>query len=216
VRHIRNIVKYQKIRGHNRRQKQIKRWVDSDSNLHLDRLEKYKYWKSDVFVHPWCDISIINSQFPEPKRKTRNQILLSLERIYDSWKSELDKLNKSYYLKIWIYESRISKSQVVCAVNERIEYYENLFIETKSKPPHFINKLSSEFKWTSAPDEDIYWESDLNSPLEMYVDEESFNYDRKLLNKLIKNKVRKKTIKTDGIDDTIFFIPKGKVWIGEK
>ena len=209
-------MKYQKIRGHNRRQKQIQKWIESDLKLNLKLLEEYKYWKADVYVHPWCDISIINSQIPEPKKETRNQILFGLEKIYDNWKLELEKLNKPYYLKLWVYEPRVSKSQVVCAIDQRTEFYEKLFVKIENKSSDFKNKLSPDFKWDSALDEDIYWESDLLSPIEMYIDEESFNYDRKIFSSLIKNNVRKENIKIDGKTDTMFFVPKGGIWIGEK
>ncbi|MEQ3662802.1 MAG: hypothetical protein ABNG96_08940 [Flavobacterium sp.] len=118
-----------KIRGHKKRQKKIQTWIENESNLNLKLLKKYKYCYSDIYIHPWCDISIINSEFPEPKSKTRNDLILGLEKIYNSWKIELEKLNKPYYLKIWLYEPRISKSKVVCAIDNKIEYYSNLFFK---------------------------------------------------------------------------------------
>jgi hypothetical protein len=88
-----------KIRGHKRRHKQIQSWVAHDSKLDLALLEKYSYWNSDIYVHPWCDISIINSTFPEPKGQTRDLMIAGLETIYDKWKIALEKLGRPYYLK---------------------------------------------------------------------------------------------------------------------
>src|SRR4051794_26854525 len=115
-------MKQRKIRGNRRLQKQIPKWVTDALTINKDFLSKNKYWYEKVIVHPWCDISIIKSEIPEPKSVTRNLIISALEEIYDNWKIQLDKLNEPYYLKIWLYEPRVSKSQVVCAIGERIEY----------------------------------------------------------------------------------------------
>jgi hypothetical protein len=39
-------------------------------------------------------------------------------------------LGKPYYLKIWLFEPELSKSQVVCAVGSYADFYDNTF----SKP----------------------------------------------------------------------------------
>jgi hypothetical protein len=126
-------MKYQKIRGHKRRRKDIEQWRLENLDLRLDLIEKYNYANIDIIVHPWCDISIINSAFPEPKGKTKQLMLNGLIDIYHSWKKQMDKSGQTYYLKIWLYEPRFAKSQVVCAVGDRIDYYENLFIKSDKK-----------------------------------------------------------------------------------
>ncbi|RZJ98755.1 MAG: hypothetical protein EOO46_24320 [Flavobacterium sp.] len=177
-------------------------------------MKKYQYWNSDIIVHPWCDISIINSEFSEPKGKTRNLMITGLEKIYDDWKITLDKIGEPYYLKIWLYEPRISKSQVVCAIGERIEYYNNLFykVDDNFKSSDFYNKLSSDFKWNAFEDANIYSEEDLLSPSELYKNIEDYNYSINLLSKLKRRNYR---LKKEN-DDTLFYVPKGKIWIGEK
>lgn len=206
-----------KIRGHKKRQKKIQEWVKYDSNLNLNLLEKYKYWHSDIYVHPWCDISIINSEFPEPKGKTRDLLILGLEKIYDSWKIELEKLDRPYYLKIWLYEPRVSKSQVVCAIDEKIKYYSNIFheIEDKRKESDFYNKLSSKLEWKLFEDTQTWSEEDLLSPIELYKNEEDYLYFIKLLNKLKKGNYRREVIDDGESKDKLYFVPKGKVWVSE-
>lgn len=207
-----------KIRGHKKRQKKIQKWIENESNLNINLLEKYKYWHSDIYVHPWCDVSIVNSEFPEPKSKTRNDLILGLEKIYDSWKIELEKLNKPYYLKIWLYEPRISKSQVVCAVDEKIEYYSNIFFKINHKPnvSDFCNKLSSKLKWELFEDTQTWSEKDLLEPVEFYRFEEDYNFSIKLLNKLKKGNYRTEKIESGGNNDTLYFVPKGKIWVSDK
>ena len=135
----------QKIRGHNRLQKQIEPWKRNNLILRQDLLESYERDHIDIVVHPWCDISTINSTFPEPNKLTKRKILAGLLDIYDNLKQQLDARGKPYYLKIWLYEPRVSKSQVVCAVGERILHYENIFnkIEYSYKRLGFYTKINS-------------------------------------------------------------------------
>ena len=109
-------MRQQKIRGFNRRFRDIDIWRSENLDLRLDLIEKYNGDHIDIVVHPWCDISIINSKIPEPKRVTKKLILNGLIDIYESWKVQLNNLGKPYYLKIWLFEPRFSKSQVVCAI----------------------------------------------------------------------------------------------------
>src|SRR5690606_9522052 len=121
-------MRIQKIRGHNRRQKQIKNWVEETKHLNIDELFEWRREYAEILIHPWSSgSSLIDSIFPEPYGKTKSIMLKGLLEIYESWKIELEKLNKPYYLKIWLCEPRFSRSQIVCAIDDKIDYYENLF-----------------------------------------------------------------------------------------
>lgn len=126
-------MKIQKIRGQKRRSKNIEDWIHA--NLIYNKSYFFKNHRDycGVLVHPWCDISIINSTIPEPRRKNRRKIIAGLLDIYESWGTELDSLAKEYYLKIWLFEPYISKSQVVCAIDETLHFYDNTFHQ--SNPP---------------------------------------------------------------------------------
>jgi hypothetical protein len=212
-------VKYKKIRGLKRKVAKIQNWIKEYLELDIEQLSEYKYYYSKVYVQPWDNLTLTNSQIPEPKTKAKKEILNGLEKIYGNWKNELDKLNKPYYLKIWIYEPRLSKSQVVCAIDERIEHYENLFKDGNFKQNNssFTNELSSDFKWQSKIDEEPYWKSELLWPSEQYEKIEDCNSDRKLLRKLEKGNYRKEIINNPNEEkDIIYFLKKGKVWVGGK
>ncbi|RZK09173.1 MAG: hypothetical protein EOO43_21255 [Flavobacterium sp.] len=103
-------MKIQKIRGQKRRSKNIQDWIDANLIYNKSYFFKNNRDYCEVLVHPWCDISIINSAIPEPRRKNRRKIIAGLLDIYESWKAELDTLTKDYYLKIWLFEPYISKS----------------------------------------------------------------------------------------------------------
>ena len=71
-------MRQQKIRGFNRRFKEIDNWIAENLDVRLDLIEKYNGDHIDIVVHPWCDISIIKSKISEPKRKTKKLILNGL------------------------------------------------------------------------------------------------------------------------------------------
>ncbi|UJP66397.1 hypothetical protein [Mongoliitalea daihaiensis] len=212
-------MRYKKIRGLKRKVANIQNWINEYLELNVDHLNEHKYEYTKVYVDPWDNMTLTDSQIPEPKGKAKKDILNGLEKIYDSWKTELKKLDKPYYLKIWLYEPRISKSQVVCAIDERIEYYENIFekADFKQNDSSFTNQLSSEFNWEPNIDEESYWESDLLWPIDQYERIEECYADRRLLTKLRKENFKNKEIDSpNGNKDTIYFVPKGKIWVGEK
>lgn len=211
-------MRYKKIRGLKRKVANIPKWIEGYLEFHNEHLNEYNYNKAKVYVDPWDNLNFTNSQIPEPKGKAKRDILKGLEKIYDSWKIELEKLNKPYYLKIWVYEPRVSKSQVVCAIEDRIEHYENLFIKAdfKQNNSSFTNVLDADFKWQSKIDEEEFLESDLLWPIDQYENIEDSYSDRRLLTKLKNGDYRKEVINTNGDNDIIYFQPKGKIWVGEK
>jgi hypothetical protein len=121
-------MKTKKIRGHKRIWKDIEKWKNANLKLDLEHLKQNERDYAKIGVYPFSAISLTNSQIPEPKTKTKKRILNGLLDIYDSWKNQLDQLNEPYYLKIWLFEPRFSKSQVVCAIGNSIDFYKNTFI----------------------------------------------------------------------------------------
>ena len=213
------MIRFKKIRGFNRRIEGVKLWRDEALFLDTERLLRDNYEYTKVYVSPWDGFSLTNSQFPEPKSLVKNEILKALELIYENWKIELEKLNQPYYLKIWLYEPRISKSQVVCAIGEKIAYYEHLFQDGNfcQNNSSFTNSFSSEFQWEAKIDQVLYWQNDFLFPLESYVKAEEFYSDQKFLKNLKKrNYYSEEFENVNGVKDVIYFQPKGKIWVGEK
>ncbi len=211
----------QKIRGHRRRQKQIEKWRLENLEFRFDLLEGYKKDHIDIVVHPWCDISIINSTFPEPKGKTKKLMINALFDIHDSWKQQLDSRGLTYYLKVWLYDERFSKSQVVCAIENKIDFYKNSFskpiVSEEMNPSRFGNNPRlKEFNWELGVDEDFYDNSTVGDPedygtLKDYYEMKKW-FDRQLKkphNKYLPEKITKDFFEYYG------FV-KGKVWLGEK
>ena len=209
-----------KIRGHKKIQRRIHNWIEQNRTINISDFLANKHCSAYVSFNPYFNISINNSHIAEPKAETRKQIILGLEEIYNSWKIELEKLSQPYFLKIYMFEPRISKSQVVCAIGkEKIEYYENYFhvVNNNKSNSNFQKILSSDFNWKIHPDNQIYSEKVLLNP-EFY---NQSKIDKKLLRKLKKrySKFEGESwygFEEDNETDYFYIVPKGIVNVGGK
>lgn len=214
-------MRQRKIRGQKRRHQQIEAWRLENLDLRLDLIEEYKKDHVNIRVHPWCDISITDSVFPEPKGKTKQLMLNGLIDIYHSWKEQLDALGKPYYLKLWLFEQRFSKSQVVCAVGEKMEYYENIFYKPKGEKAfvsenfkHLKYRLDK-FNWEHSLDEDYYNNGEFKSP-ELYPSEEYFEQEKRWFRKLLTKPHRTVVLDSPiGEVTELYFFKRGDLWVGE-
>src|SRR5690606_9259771 len=105
------------------------------------------------------------------------------------------------------------------AIGEKIEHYETLFNEAdfKQNSSSFTKQLSSNFKWETKLDEIHYWRNDLLWPIGQYDKIEQAYEDRRTLRKLEKANIKKeKTTYSNGTEDIVYFVPVGKIWVGEK
>ena len=183
---------------------------DSEHKLNIDFLKKEKYYNYEIEEWYGEEFGI--------KGELRKKIIETLLKTYFEWKNELDKLNKEYYLAIWLYNPRMLKSEIVCAIDEKVNYYENESFLASNKNSEFeLNQfglLSNElqkFTWDRKIDLDSVHEWEINFPKEQYESEKQNNKDQKFYNKLIREKFH--VVEKD--NEKIYFHPKGDVWIGK-
>lgn len=215
-------MKTKKIRGHKRRWNDIDQWVENHKNLNLDYLKEYQRDYAKIRVHPWSGISLTNSQTPEPKGQTKTKILKGLIEIYDSWKTELDKLDVNYYLKTWLFRPRFASSQVVCAIGDYLDFYENTFFkpeDSKKLNPENYGTLKNEiekFNWEYRLDEDHFDNSEPGDP-ELYTTKADYEEDKKWFEKTLK-KPHRTTKFNEPIGEATesYSFKEGDVWLGEK
>ncbi len=210
-----------KIRGHRRRWKQIDVWKKKNLDFNDYYFNQYKADYVDIVVHPWCDISISNSEFPELRGKTKAKVLDALFEIYFSWKEKLEKRGEPFYLKIWLYEPRFSKSQVVCAVGDNSTYYDKSFHKSDDKNiinPKSYGLLSQKiegFKWEAYLDEDHFDNTEVGEP-EMYESLKDFEDSKKWFTKLLEKPHRVEKFKEPIGDATeSYSFKRGIVWVGD-
>ena len=94
-------MRIKKLRGHNRIWKDIEAWKNENLKLDIESLKSSQRDHTKIWVSPYCDYNMLNSEYPQPKGKTRQKILNGLIEIYTEWKKQLDALHEPYYLKIW-------------------------------------------------------------------------------------------------------------------
>jgi hypothetical protein len=215
-------VRQKKIRGHNRRHKQIDNWRLDNLSLDLtDYLlnERDRYY-AKIRVHPWSGFSLTNSVTPQPTGKTKQKILNGLLDIYENWKTQLDKLGQPYYLKVWLFEPRFSQSQVVCAIGDNVGFYENTFFKPETEKTIQLDSYGtiktklSKLNWDYRFDEDHYDNTEVGEP-EIYASRQDYEDTVKWFDKLLKKPHRThKFIEPIGEATESYSFKRGDLWLG--
>jgi hypothetical protein len=205
----------QKIRGLRKRKSQIEKWITNSLEIDIDNLINRQVYYEKIYIYPWahpyCD--------KQPPTGYRNQITAGLVDIYFIWLTELKKLNQPYYLKIWLYYPRFMNSQVVAAIGDKIEYYDNIFPSVDKSISFPIDKFSmindkiNKLAWTPFLDEEPYFESEFDKEIESYSSQESYLFHQKLIKQVRINHDRKVEIKNSDGTDILYSKTEGLVWV---
>lgn len=214
------MIKTRKIRGHRRGWKDIADWVEDSRNLDLEYLKSRNREYVKLWIHPWSSISIRGSEIGPPRGKSRQLMLQGLLDIYNSWKVQLDSLNEPYYLKIWLFDPHFSRSQVVCALGDMLNFYDQTFYkpqEQKVLHPEHFGKLSTQVEalnWELHWDEHHFKPDDLGTP-EDYYSLKDYLDEKRWFEGLMQKSLRKTTAEQPNGDIIEYFAYKqGQVWIG--
>ena len=106
-------------------------------------------------VDPWSRLSLIDSIYPEPTGDCEYLLIKGVQNIYQSWKDSLEELQTPYYLQIWLRENYISRSQIVCAIDEIKDFYDEAFEALDIQPENGI-RSSSHYNDQTAAVLDLY------------------------------------------------------------
>jgi len=124
----------------------------------------------------------------------------SMLRVMDQWEKELQARGGDYYLALWLFEPSQATSQVVAAVDHRIDFYRHRF-RNKTAPakfPQCVAPLQQKLVWQSKWHLNDYWIDEDDSPANiarlraLAIDEENHG------------------------DQTALLIPEGDMWIHER
>lgn len=153
----------------------IQKWIDQKDYLDENQFDKQKLFEKKYLNY---QIDDCYDYLDKIEGKLRDDIFEVLFSTYLNWKEKLIDLNIPFYLGIWIYNPRLPKSEVVCAIDsKKIEYYKNdcFDISTKKKDiidlKNFKNEESS-LIWTRKIDSDILKDWEINFPKENYENEQ--------------------------------------------
>lgn len=184
---------------------------NSDSKIDLDFLQKEKYYN-------YCIQEYYGKDFPI-KGELRKSIIDILLKKYFDWKNELDKLERDYYLAIWLYNPRLLKSEVVCAIENKIAYYNNeVFVDSKKNNEFDFDSFKSfenqlgDFSWNRKVDLDFMSEWVIDLPKNQYFSESDYYSSQRFYNKFKKNPYQ---IYEDN-EGKVYSRQMGDIWIGKK
>lgn len=207
------MIRYKKIRGHNRILKDIDTWVANNKTLDLDYLENKQREYVKFWVAPFSGISVLNSEFSPPKGKTRKKIVAGIFEIYQNWKNQLETLNKPYYLKIWYFPHDVSKCQVVCAIGDFIDFYDMTFFKPKETKP-FPDQNDLKIDWEYRHQEHHITKDDIGE-VEDFMTEKDFLDNKKWVESVINNpKTRISEYPDDENTSTYYSMKECDIWIG--
>lgn len=131
-----------KIRGGKRGLKAIQKWISINKTLDLSILEQQNREYVKFWVKPWSNLVLGNGYKPIHGR-LKLALLEGLTTIFNHWNEQLQNLNKPYYLRIWLFEDLLQRSQVVCAINDKIEFYENTFLKNHNSKSFELSSKNS-------------------------------------------------------------------------
>ncbi len=210
-----------KIRGLRRRGRAIEQW--RRENLYLDpkllRDETRAYHQKTCYVKLWLEPWGNLFATEEPKKGHRTEMLKALLDIYESWDVQLAETGQPYYLKVWLFEPRFMRSQVVSAWGDAHDYYRNTFtpgskeVAIPSSRYFGLEERMAGFEWKTYFDENHYFESDFDT-IQPDGSEGSHAHQQKLLRRLGSGKYNSSDVQFMGKTTKAYAVPHGHVWIG--
>ena len=210
------MIKYKKIRGEKRRIRKIKQWIDDHLDLDIAYLKRYQCEYVKFWVDPWNRLSLTNSQYPQPQGIYKELFFNGLLQIYMSWKEQLDFLDQPYYLKIWLFENDLKRSQVVCVIGEKIEHYQNLFEKSLDETSlsivewQEVSDMMKKINWEKKIEITLYEKDWLGRP-DDYKTQKNYEDTKKWFNNNVIEKYRE-VKRIDG--DEYYIVETDNVWIG--
>ena len=207
------MIRYKKIRGHKRIWKYIDNWVAQNKVLDIDSLKSRQRDYVKVWIAPFGNISVLNSEFSPPKGKTRKKIADGIFEIYHHWKTQLEELGEPYYLKVWYFPKDVSKCQVVCAIDDFTTFYDITFFKPETQKPFPENNRN--LNWDYRIQEHHITKDDIQEPDDFYS-EKDYVDNKKWIEKKMKHPKTRISNHSDssGKITTYYSIKEYDVWLG--
>ena len=107
--------------------KAIEEWVQRNEKLDVDALQRNHSDYVKFWVQPWSNLRMDDSAVMPLDGAYKAAMVYGLIHIYTAWQEALEKCGEPYYLKIWLFENDVARSQVVCAIRDRLHFYDGTF-----------------------------------------------------------------------------------------
>lgn len=161
-----------------------------------------------------------NSSIPSPKGEIRAHVLGALLDIYDCWKKQLDKTGQPYYLKLWLFEPRFLQSQVVCATQDSLHFYDHTFFRPQQSRKFDAARYGAlrtrleKLHWDHFADEDHYDNCEVGDP-ELYTSSFDYEKTKSWFKRLMKKPHRTFVFpEPEGDRTESYSFRRGDVWVG--
>ncbi|MFB9326192.1 hypothetical protein ACFFSY_09735 [Paenibacillus aurantiacus] len=200
-------VNKKKVRGWKRRIREVDMWKNNYLHLDIEELNRTQRKYLKIWLDPWNRLVKRT-----PPVWFSRIILQALLDVYNAWYKKLKATGEPFYLKIWLYSPNFVHSQVVCAVGDALNYYDDTFDKgtvRKEFPTKFSNLPNIEsLEWELCLDSITYWDSELKENIaEGYETISSYN-------NIVQRSYASGQMKLSYGNDTYYKIKVGDVWLG--
>lgn len=150
-----------KVRGWKRRLRELERFRRAHLELDVEALRRSEVVYVKLWLDPWSRL------VPrDPPVWFRRRVLAAFLDILHSWNRALEAAGEPFYLRLWLFDPRFHRTQVVAAVGDRIAWYRNSFEAAPGArpvpPPHLHDPAYdlAALEWEPCRDTDVVLEED--------------------------------------------------------
>lgn len=119
-----------KVRGWKRRLRELERFRLAHRVLDVDALRRDEPAYVKLWLDPWSRL------VPrDPPVWFRRRVLAAFLDVLHAWHRALEATGEPYYLRLWLFDPRFHRTQVVAAMGDRIAWYETMFAPAAGAPP---------------------------------------------------------------------------------
>lgn len=187
-----------KVRGWKRRLRELERFREGYRSIDFDLLRRNELAYVKLWLSPWSRL------VPrDPPVWFRRRVLAAFLDVLHSWHRALEAAGEPYYLRLWLFDPRFHRTQVVAAIGSRIRYYETLFAPAggaRALPPPQYRDAAYDLtglEWEPCLDTDVLLEEDA-------ADERD----------LARIRLRASRVEHASWGQPLFLFDRGLVWLG--
>ena len=187
-----------KVRGWKRRLRELERFRLAHRELDVDALRRNEVAYVKLLLDPWSRL------VPrDPPVWFGRRVLAAFLDILRSWHGALEATGEPYYLRLWLFDPRFHRTQVVAAMGDRIRWYEKSFEPAAGAPPLPPPHLGdpaydlAALEWEPCRDTDVLLEDDAADERE-----------------LARIRLRASRVEYASWGQPLFLFDRGLVWLG--
>lgn len=176
--------------------RQLKALEESVKPMDAPTLTEHGWLSYELMLAPFSNLKLRN-----PPGWFFRLYVDSMIRVMADWRAALESRGGEFYLAMWLFEPRQAKSQVVAAVDHRIDYYKSLFRDRAEggRFPQAIHPYKNQYVWQAK------WDY-----------EPHFKDSDELTPEKISELRRKGAYEEMHSNESVFFMPRGTVWVLEE